>query len=92
MLIAGLTTVRTPVDVISHCVKVKMFTCISRNVLFLWLRKTRYIWCPEPNFEEHRQSSLKCMKLGLLWTGCMGALPFYGYTCWHVLFIWRRRQ
>jgi len=34
MLTAGLTTVRTPVDVISLGVKVKMFTCITRNVIF----------------------------------------------------------
>jgi len=43
---------------------------------------------PEPNFEGHRQSSLKCMKLGLFRTGMYGIPNFYGYTCWCVLFIY----
>jgi len=65
-----------------------MFTCISRNVLFLCFRKTRVIWRPEPNFEGHRQSSLKCVKLGLFRTGIYGIHIFYCYICWYVLFIY----
>jgi hypothetical protein len=38
--------------------------------------QTRDIWRPEPSFEGHRQNSLKCIKLGLFRTGCMGSLTF----------------
>jgi len=33
-----------------HLGKVKNFSCIIRNVAFLWLGKARDIWRPEPNF------------------------------------------
>jgi len=80
------------VDIFCHCGEVKMFICIDRSVVSLWLGKTWDIWHHKPNFVIYGDRGLyKPIELGLSWENrtneiCMPWEPqiwHLSLKCWY---------